>query len=178
MLIQIRAKNTFQIAIFSVNVLFLDESTMHFVRQIHIKCKKNKNIDGLLKLEDQEISSTNKILLKKCGFLESLVVDMQRAMICLMCDFLKQNEAVDKKKLSKKKKDRDKNGWSGNSTNQDSRCKHSISISHINKTESCKACKVKYKEKFIDPFPCCKEEKVFKLLQQGHDIASAVKKLK
>ena len=50
MLIQIKAKNTFQIAIFSVNVLFLDESTMHCVKQIHIKCEKNKNIDGLLKL--------------------------------------------------------------------------------------------------------------------------------
>ena len=178
--IQITPENVLQILPYAIRY---HESALPDLFEIIKWCAPTTKLEELLlKLEDQEISSTNKMLLKKCGFLETLVVDMQRVMICLMCDFLKQNEAVDQKKLSKKKKDHDKYGWSGDLTNQDSRCKHSISISHINKSESCNACNVKYKEKFIDPFPCCKNagdvEKVFKLLQQGHDIASAVKKLK
>ena len=177
--IKITSENVLQILPYAVRH---HESALPKMFEIIKWCAPTAKLEELLpKLEDQEISSTNKMLLTKCRFLESLVVDMQHVMICLMRDFLKQNEAVDKKTLSKNQKRYYKHGgWSGDSTNAGFGCRHSINIRDINKTKVCNKCCDKYKDKFIRPFPCCQsaEEKVFKLLEEGHDIASAVKKLK
>lgn len=175
--IKVTSENVLQILPYAVRY---HESALPKMFKIIKWSAPTAKLEELLpKLEDQEISSTNKMLLTKCRFLESLVVDMQNVMMCLMCDFLKQNEAVDRKKLSKNQKQYDKfGGWSGDSTNAG--CGHSISIRDINKTKGCNKCNDKYKEKFIRPFPSCQNaaETVLKLLQEGHAIASAVKKLK
>ena len=175
--IKITSENVLQILPYAVRY---HESALPKMFEIIKWCAPTAKLEELLpRLEDQEISSTSKMLLTKCRFLESLVVDMQQVIIRLMRDFLKQNASVSEKKLSKNQKHYNKYGWSGDSTDGDFRCIHRVRIWDIDKTKSCNECNHKYKEKFIFPFPSCRNaEEVFKLLLKGHDIASAVEKLK
>ena len=141
----------------------------------------------LPKLESKEISKSHTLLLTKCRFLESSMVEMQDAMISMICDILKQ------KKLPTEVI---KAGQTSNTSNfvfgisvatkvgpekngVDSRCPHSISVREINKTKGCVHCKENYKEKFITPIPSCQNaQNFYNMLQRGDNVVTAVKEQK
>ena len=131
-------------------------------------------------LEGKSISSSNKMLLTKCRFLESRVAQTQDALISLMHDFLLQKKKTDDAwwYLNKLKKDHDKGSCSGSvdlvsarlfmfldeetqETERDSRCSHCVGMREIKKLKGCANCKKKYKEKFIAPIPSCKNAQGF-----------------
>ena len=140
-------------------------------------------------LENKEMSSSNKMLLSKCRFLESSIATMQDVLISLMTDFLHEKRiAYDIEKSWKREvDDHNKGTCSGRivlplplwypdelpTTRRDNRCSHEISIKEINKTKSCVQCKRKYQEYFIAPFHCSKNlPKFFNMLQLGNEISS------
>ena len=125
------------------------------------------------------------MLLIKCRFLESGIVEMQDAMISVICDLLKQ-----KKMLTQT---RNNSGHAvcagfgfgttavdhGQTNRVDSRCSHTINIQEISETKSCVHCKENYKDKFIAPISSCKNAQTFyNMLQRGDDVATAVKEQK
>ena len=143
-------------------------------------------------LEGKEISSSHKMLLSKCRYLESTVATMHDEIISLMCSFLTQKRKTDdaNKSLRKIKEDHKNGTCSGNiniptpslwndweDTLPDSRCVHAVNIREIKKTNNCINCKKKYKEKFIAPIPSCeKKQAFFNMLQVGNHIKEIVKK--
>ena len=138
------------------------------------------------KLESKEASI--RMLLTKCRFLESGIIEMQDAMISLMYDFLKQKKMTDDANASIQTVRNNKNFSSLNlmyptsfsDVVTSSRCRHTINIREINKTKSCVHCKENYKEKFIAPIPGRKIDAqiFFNMLQRGDDVATAVKEKK
>ena len=137
-------------------------------------------------LENKEVSIS--MLLTKCRFLESGIVEMQDAMISLMYDFLKQKKMTDdaNESLQIMKKNTKQSYSSSMYLNPGfsdvvtiSRCRHTISTRVINITKSCVHCKESYKEKFLAPIPSCKDAQTFfNMLQRGDDVATAVKEKK
>jgi hypothetical protein len=135
------------------------------------------------KLESKETSIT--MLLTKCRFLESGIIEMQDAMISLMYDFLNQKKMADDANASIQTMRNNKNfsslmyHTSFSDVATSSRCPHKINIREINKTKSCVHCKENYKEKFITPIPSRKDAQTFfNMLQRGDDVATAVKEQK
>ena len=138
------------------------------------------------KLESKETSIT--MLLTKCRFLESGIIEMQDAMISLMYDFLNQKKMTDDANeslqiMKKNTKQSYSSSMYPNPSFSDvvtsSRCRHTISTRAINITKSCVHCKESYKEKFIAPIPSCKNAQTFfNMLQRGDDVAAAVKEKK
>ena len=143
----------------------------------------------LPELESKEASSTIKILLTKCDFLESGIVQMQDAMISLICDFFGQKKKADDANDSLKALKYTRKGSSvftdeidysysrDSEIVTDSRCHHPIDIRQINKAKSCVHCKEMYKEKFIAPIPSCRNEaqNFFDMLEKGDEVATAIK---
>ena len=143
----------------------------------------------LPELESKEASSIIKILLTKCDFLESGIVQMQDAMISLIRDFRGQKRKADDTNNSFKAVKYTRKGSSvfaheidcsfsrDSETVTDSRCHHTIDIRQINKAKSCVHCKETYKEKFIAPIPSCQNEaqNFFDMLEKGDEVATAVK---
>jgi hypothetical protein len=128
------------------------------------------------------------MLLTKCRFLESGIVEMQDAMISVICDLLKgKNMPTQTRKNSGHTVcvSTGSTGFTvfggtvvdhGQTNSVDSRCSHSINIQEISTTKSCVHCKENYKEKFIAPISSCKNTQTFyNMLQRGDDIATAVK---
>ena len=140
----------------------------------------------LPELESKEASSAINILLTKCDFLESGIVQMQDAMFSLICDFLEEKKGFANNSLQTMKFKR-QFGLSKNEIDsllpkdsepvKDLRCRHTITIRQINKTKSCVHCKEIYKEMFIAPIPSCQNEEqiFFSMLQKGDEVATAVK---
>ena len=131
-------------------------------------------LDGVLPtLESKETSI--KLLLTKCHFLESSIVEMQEAMISMVCNIL------DLKNLSTQPARIKKNtsllgGSFIEATKLDPRCPHSVGAREIFKAKSCVHCEENYKEKFIFPIPSCQNTKnFFNMLQRGDEISTAVK---
>ena len=129
-------------------------------------------LDGVLPtLESKETSI--KLLLTKCHFLESGIVEMQDAMISMVCNILDL-----KKKLSAQGK-KSTSVFIGSwieGTKLEPRCPHSVGAREICKAKSCVHCKENYKEKFIFPIPSCQNtQDFFNMLQRGDDISTAVK---
>ena len=141
----------------------------------------------LPELESKEASSTINILLTKCDFLESGIVQMQDAMISLICDFLAakncsvmnsfQKMGYKKQFSGLRMSDIDSLLPQDSEPVMDLRCGHSITIRQINKAKSCVHCKEIYKETFIAPIPSCQktEQVFFNMLQKGDEVATAVK---
>ena len=143
----------------------------------------------LPELESKEASSTISILLTKCDFLEARIVQMQDAMISLICDFLEQKKkAADANNSSQAVKYNRKGSGlfvneidysfsRDNETVTDSRCHHTVDIRRINKAKTCVHCKEMYKEKFIAPIPSCqkKAQNFFDMLEKGDEVATAIK---
>lgn len=137
-----------------------------------------------------------KMLLNKCHFQKSSIVEMQDAMFSLMLNCLKEKKKADvayESLQSIKAQNPDVNfsgSYSGSlahtvetalqETARDSRCVHVIQIREIDKTKGCPHCKEKYKEKFFAPIPGCegRTQYYFDMLQKGNDIATAVKEKK
>ena len=136
------------------------------------------------------------MLLTKCHFQESSIVEMQDAMFSLMLNCIKEKKKADvayESLQSIKAQNPDVNfsgSYSGSlvhtvetalqETVGDSRCGHVIQIREINKTKGCPHCKEKYKEKFFAPTPGFegRTQYYFDMLQKGNDIATAVKEKK
>ena len=129
-------------------------------------------LDGVLPtLESKETSI--KLLLTKCHFLESGIVEMQDAMISMVCNILdlKKNLSVQGKPSMLFF-----GGSCDEDTKLDPRCPHSVGAREICKAKSCVHCKENYKEKFIFPIPSCQNtQDFFNMLQRGDDISTAVK---
>ena len=132
-------------------------------------------------LENKEIFI--KLLLNKCRFLESSIVDMQDGLFSLTNDCLREV-----KKPRGVKKPVNTTGVFGHSsglfghlpleTLRDCRCDHAIKIREINKTKNCPHCKEKYKEEFFAPIPGCQNtQHYFDMLRKGDDVATAVKNI-
>ena len=145
-------------------------------------------------LEGKSISSSNKMLLTKCRFLESKVAQTQDALISLMHDTLLQKKITDnaRRSLKRIKEDHDKGNCSGSvdvaqggfmffdqETTPDSRCNHRVNMREINKLKGCVNCKKKYKEKFIAPIPSCSKAQGFlNMLLINDEIDTHVKEQK
>ena len=111
----------------------------------------------LPKLESKEISKSHTLLLTKCRFLESSMVEMHDAMLSMMCDILKQKGVSTQIRTA----------------GETSRCPHSISVREMNKTKGCVHCKETYKETFIAPIPSCRNaQNFYNMLQRGNDVAT------
>ena len=132
-------------------------------------------------LENKEIFI--KLLLNKCRFLESSIVDMQDGLFSLTHDCLRE---IEKSRGVKKSVNTASWGTSGFmisapqplKTPCDSRCGHAIKIREINKTKNCPHCKEKYKEEFFAPIPGCRNtQHYFDMLRKGDDVATAVKNI-
>ena len=118
-------------------------------------------------LESKETSI--KMLLTKCRFLESNIVEMQDGLFSLLYDCLKELKEYKKKYFI--------DLYAGNyevppvfSTQKDYRCPHAIKIREINEAKYCIHCQEKYKEEFFAPVPSCrKSQHYFDMLQTGND---------
>ena len=105
----------------------------------------------------------NKILLNKCHFLESSVVEMQGALFACLNAYLnkvKKSTCID----------------------SDSRCSHAIRMRDIRKTKSCPHCKEKYKEGLIAPLTISSQylstQGFYNVLLKADDVATEVEKQK
>ena len=137
-----------------------------------------------------------KMLLTKCHFQESSIVEMQDAMFSLMLNCLKEKKKADEayQSLQKIKTENPETNFAGSysgslvhtvetalqETACDSRCAHVIRLREINKTKGCPHCKEKYKEKFFAPIPGfeSRTQYYFDMLQRGNDVATAVNEKK
>ncbi len=113
----------------------------------------------LPKLESTEAS--NVMLLTKCHYLESNLVDMQNSMVRLIREFL----------LAAQRRSCLTGGMR--------ECNHMLKVEEIDATKKCSSCEQKYKDHFIPPFDCCRNKhafknKLLKLLQTGDDIANTI----
>ena len=147
-------------------------------------------LEVLSTLENKE--TLVKLLLTKCRFLESSIVEMQDAMFSLTLDCLREKKkAVDAHDLLFQSVNygysKYNAGYLGSSletklkeTAPDSRCSHVIEHRKINKATGCPHCKEKYKEKFFSPILGFKNrtQHYFEIFQRGNDIATAVKEKK
>ena len=124
-----------------------------------------------------------KLLLTKCHFLESSIVEMQDRLFFLTNDCLREIE----KSRGVKKPANTAAFFGGTIIHPapqplknpcDSRCGHAIEVREINKTKNCPDCKEKYKEEFFAPIPGCQNtQHYFDMLRKGDDLATAVKKI-
>jgi hypothetical protein len=191
--VKLTRENVLQILPYAVK--YHQEALPEMFKVINWSASASKLEEVLPNLESKEISSSNKMLLSKCRFLESGIVQMQDAIISLICDLLWQKKIAANAKMSLKKiKDDHEKGtcpgvlapmagpvYTNWKTTADSLCLHSISIREINKT-SCVKCKKKYKDTFIAPIPSCQRvqsvQKFFNMLLMGDAINYAVKEQK
>ena len=182
---KITPENVLQILPYAVNYHPTALPKMYDVINWSAPTSKLEEVLPKLESKVKEISRSHTMLLTKCRFLESGIVEMQDAMISVICDLLKQ-----KKMLTQTRNNSGHavcvsgSGFSfgttavdhGITNSVDSRCSHSINIQEISKTKSCVHCKENYKEKFIAPISSCKNTQTFyNMLQIGDDIATAVK---
>ena len=128
-----------------------------------------------------------KLLLTKCSFLETSIVEMQDGLFSLIYDRLpgkEQSHGVNNRVNRVSYDLYDDDDIFGPipmvpKTACDSRCGHAIAIREINETKNCSHCKEKYKEKFFAPIPACRNtQHYFDMLQRGNDIMTAVKQKK
>ena len=143
-------------------------------------------------LENKEI--INKMLLNKCRFLESSIVEMQDSTLRLMFHCLMEKKKADDAyqsiqtiKTDNPKIYYDRSLYQGHltdsirssllSTASDIRCAHVVQYKEIDKITGCLHCKEKYKEKFLAPFRSLanRSQYYFDILQRGNDIATAVR---
>ena len=127
----------------------------------------------LATLENKEIFI--QMLLNKCRFLESSVVQMQDALFSLTRDCLaeiKKSSGVNKSRSAGMISVRN-----AQTTACDSRCDHELGVREINEAKNCPHCKEKYKEKFLAPIPCCQRntQHYFDMFRKGDDVATAFK---
>ena len=131
-------------------------------------------------LESKETSI--KMLLTKCRYLESSIVDMQDGLFSLLYDCLK--ELKEYTKIYSETNDLLGNHYQYEvppvfSTQKDYRCPHAIKIRELNEAKYCIHCQEKYKEEFFAPVPSCrKSQHYFDMLLRGNDITTAVKQKK
>ena len=154
------------------------------------------------KMENKEIGNFMEMLLNKCGYLESSVVELQDMVISVMSDFLRLKEKQDTSQKSGTQPSLSMASLSSTSCGGlfsgsmvpvsqaqlkpdvltikgKSRCLHEIHIKEITKTKSCVHCRESYKEKFIASIPSCQEtKKIFDVLQKGDDVVNSVKEQK
>ena len=118
--------------------------------------------ETLATLENKEIFI--KILLTKCRFLESSVVDMQETL------FTDLDIYFDKTKASKT--------YTFTASRKDSRCGHTVRIWEIKEAKSCPHCKEKYKEEFLAPIwrISLDTQRHFNMLLRATEIATEVEK--
>jgi hypothetical protein len=111
-------------------------------------------------LPQLESKQRESVLLTKCCFLESTVVQLQKAVICLITEFLEEAKrdtvAVDECSLHR-----------------------ILDVKDVDITKECEDCKENYYDNFIPPFlNSCMQKQAFKrnllkLLQESHDIAES-----
>ena len=130
---------------------------MYDVIKRGVPTSKLKNF--LPEIESKGTSDT--MLLTKCNFLESTVVEMQDAIITLLRALLRQN-----------------NRSSTINVTTGCPCRQSIEVAEIGKIKSCLNCTEKYKEQFITSIPNCKFKNVnvIDMLQRGDGVADGVRK--
>ena len=119
-------------------------------------------LKGVLpEIENHNTSKT--MLLNKCRFLESTIIEMQQAMIHLVSDFLNAKRKETSVVLTSGK-------WS---------CPHTIKVEKIGLTKRCQNCENFYKDKFLDQIVSSQtSRKLFSILQKGQNITDEVKKYK
>ena len=118
--------------------------------------------ETLATLENKEILI--KILLTKCRFLESSVVDMQETLFTVLDIYF------DKTKDSKT--------YIYTASRKDSRCGHTVRIRGIKEAKSCPHCKEKYQEEFLAPIRriSLDTQRCFNMLLRATEIATEVEK--
>ena len=110
----------------------------------------------LPEIESKEASDT--MLLTKCDFLETTVVDMQDAIITLLRALLRQNKRSNTIEF----------------TDGCLQCFQSIEVGEISKIKGCLNCKEKYKKQFIDSIPGCHFKSNFvDMLESGDGVVNS-----
>ena len=128
---EITPENVLQILPYALK--YSDTELPRIYAVINWGAPSSKLEEALSTLENKEILI--KMLLTKCRFLESSVVDMQKTLFTVLDIYF------DKTKASKTYTARTKN----------SRCRHTVRIWEIKEAKSCPHCKEKYKEEFLAP---------------------------
>ena len=170
---EITAKNVLQVLPHAVKYHQTALPRMYDIIKSGVSTSKLEEL--LPKIESKETSNT--MLLTKCRFLESNLVQMQRAIISLLRDFLKeQSRANDlKESLTKKLKHPFLQSLHEQTVlvTADSPCFHRVEVGELSKIKSCLHCKEKYKQKFIVSIPSCKNtNKFLEMLLNGDDVAN------
>ena len=196
---EITAKNVLQVLPHAVKYYQTALSRMYDVIKSGVSTSKLEEL--LPKIERKETSNT--MLLTKCRFLESNLVQMQKAIISLLRDFLKeQSRANDLKKSLKDALEEIKklklpilrssslssvtsSDFSFNTSLQslpkrtvlaaDSPCFHKVEVGELSKIKSCLHCKEKDRQKFIVSIPSCENTNEFlEMLLHGDDVANGI----
>ena len=192
--IKITRENVLQILPYAVK--YHQTALPRIYRVINKSAPTTKLAKVLPEIEVKEISNT--MLLTKCRFLESAVVEMQDVIVGLISDFITQKKSLDDATkrirniqtsenilsyslpcVTRHTKGTSANADTSKVTTDDSRCSHKVGIGEITKIKSCPHCKEKYKEKFLAPIPSFGNTQFFfNMLQRGGDVATAVKEQK
>ena len=116
-------------------------------------------------IPEQSSDVSIKMLLAKCRFLESALVERHQIMISLIKDVFEIRIGRGRSY-----------GQSARSCQQ---CPHHLSPEHIGAVKKCEKCLESYKQKYIATLPSCsgaKSDTLMEMLKQDDEIANAVKK--
>lgn len=126
----------------------------------------------LLKNESNKISEWQTMLLTKCRFLESAVIEMHGAMLSMIENIV--NSQIATNNSSTKFGQPIGSNTPKTKQSQGSRCSHTIGVREISKAKNCVHCTENYKETFIAPIPSCRNtQKFFNMLEKGNDITNS-----
>ena len=151
----ITPKNVLNIMPFATKYYQTALPRMYHVIKRSVATGKLKEL--LPKIESKETSDT--MLLTKCHFLESKVVEMQDALITLL------RVVLNEQRLS-----------TFTSIKTGCLCRQRIEVGEIYKIKGCLNCTENYKEKFIGSISYCKfKMDVLDMLQSGDDVTNGVK---
>ena len=116
-------------------------------------------------IPEQSSDVSIKMLLAKCRFLESALLERHQIMISLIKDVFEIRIGRGRSY-----------GQSARSCQQ---CPHHLSPEHIGAVKKCEKCLESYKQKYIATLPSCsgaKSDTLMEMLKQDDEIANAVKK--
>ena len=118
-------------------------------------------------IPEQSSDESIKMLVAKCRFLESALLQSHTIMLSLIEDIYGLKHTYGPKPKV------------GRASVDCQHCPYNLSAKHIGAVKKCEKCQERYKQKYIATLPSCtgaKSNTLMEMLKQGNEIATAVKK--
>ena len=118
-------------------------------------------------IPEQSSDESIKMLVAKCRFLESALLQSHTIMLSLIEDIYGLKHTYGPKPKG------------GRASVDCQHCPYNLSAKHIGAVKKCEKCQERYKQKYIATLPSCtgaKSNTLMEMLKQGNEIATAVKK--